>query len=137
MAYVPEHLKAEFFIRADYKCEYCLINEALSFFTFHIEHIVSLKHGGKTESSNLALACPICNLNKGTDIATVLSEFDEPVRFFNPRVDKWMDHFKLDSSGLIFAKTPIGKATIKILNLNHPDSIIERKEMLIRGIIQP
>jgi hypothetical protein len=135
MAYISEPIKTEVFRRANYKCEYCLINEALSFFTFHVEHILSLKHGGKTELDNLALACPICNLNKGTDIATILSEFDDPVRFFNPRLDQWMDHFILESSGLISAKTYIGKATIKILNLNHPDSIIERKEMLIRGII--
>jgi HNH endonuclease len=135
MAYVTETIKTEVFRRANYKCEYCHINETLSFFSFHVEHIVSLKHGGKTELDNLALACPICNLNKGSYIATLLPESVELVRFFNPRLDKWIDHFLLESSGLISAKSLVGKATIKILNLNHPDSIIERKEMLIRGII--
>jgi 5-methylcytosine-specific restriction endonuclease McrA len=88
MAYVIETIKTEVFRRANYRCEYCLINETLSFFSFHVEHIVSLKHGGKTELDNLALACPICNLNKGSDIATLLPESVELVRFFNPRLDK-------------------------------------------------
>jgi 5-methylcytosine-specific restriction endonuclease McrA len=135
MAYVPEPIKRAVFKRANYRCEYCLINEKLSFFSFHIEHIISLKHGGKTELNNLALACPICNINKGTDIATVLPESVRPIRFFNPRSEKWSEHFNLESSGLIVPITQTGEATIKILNLNHPDSIIERKEMLIRGIV--
>jgi hypothetical protein len=135
MAYVPEPIKAEVFKRANYQCEYCLINERLSFFTFHVEHIISLKHGGKTELNNLALACPICNINKGSDIATVLPKSIETIRFFNPRSENWIDHFRLEPSGLIVAKTQIGEAAIKILNLNHPDSIIERREMLIRGIV--
>jgi HNH endonuclease len=134
MAYIPEPLRAEVFKRANYQCEYCLINETLSFFAFHVEHILSLKHGGKTELNNLALACPICNLHKGTDIATVLPGFAEPVRFFNPRLDNWLDHFSIELSGLIIAKTSIGEATVKILHLNHVDSIIERSEMLNRGI---
>jgi HNH endonuclease len=135
MAYIPEPIKIAVFKRANHQCEYCLINEKFSFFSFHIEHIISLKHGGKTELDNLALACPICNINKGTDIATILPKSSEPIRFFNPRSEKWSDHFSLEPSGLILPVTPIGEATIKILNLNHPDSIIERKELLIRGIV--
>jgi len=135
MAYVPEIVKTEVFKRANYCCEYCLIQEKMSFFAFHVEHIISLKHGGKTEIQNLALSCPICNVNKGSDIATLLPEFEQPVRFFNPRVDKWAEHFKLTSSGQIFPKTIVGTATIKILQINHPDSIIERREMLKKGIL--
>jgi HNH endonuclease len=135
MAYIPESIKIVVFKRANQQCEYCLINENFSFFSFHIEHIISMKHGGKTELDNLALACPICNINKGTDIATILPKSDELIRFFNPRSEKWADHFSLEPSGLIVAITSTGEATIKILNLNHPDSIIERKEMLIRGIV--
>lgn len=137
MAHIPESIRTEVFKRASFQCEYCLISETFSFFAFHVEHIISLKHGGKTELHNLALACPICNINKGTDIATVLPDFPEPIRFFNPRTEKWLDHFNLEPSGFIAGKTPIGKATVKILNLNHPDSIIERKEMLLRGTLIP
>jgi hypothetical protein len=126
--YVSDSLRRSVMTRASMRCEYCKVHAENSFFTFHIEHIISLKHGGKTISDNLALACPICNLNKGTDVATFIDE--NVIRFFNPRIDIWDEHFEIDESGLILHKTPIGASTIKILNLNHPDSIIERREMI-------
>ena len=135
MARVSEALRILVFTRADNRCEYCLIHSNYSYFSFHIEHIISLKHGGETITDNLALACPICNLNKGTDIATMIQSGKDLIRFYNPRADKWADHFLLGRDGFIQAKTSIGEATIKILKLNHPDSIIERKEMLGRKLL--
>jgi hypothetical protein len=63
---------------------------------------------------------------------------DDPliaVRFYNPRIDRWADHFAVESSGLLIGKTVIGEATIKVLSLNHPDSIIERLELIRLGFI--
>ncbi len=120
--------------RAIFRCEYCRLSAELSYFPFHIEHIISLKHGGKTISTNLAYACPLCNIKKGSDIATFLKNPNILVRFFNPRIDKWGDHFDIEYTGHIIAKTEIGEATIKIFNYNHIDSIIERAEMLRFGI---
>lgn len=57
------------------------------------------------------------------------------ISFFNPRTDAWIDHFFVDASGLLLTITDIGEATIKILNLNHPDFIIERREMLRLGLL--
>jgi hypothetical protein len=128
--YISIKLKNFVAKRADNRCEYCKISSHFSYFPFHIEHIISRKHGGKTIESNLAYACPICNANKGSDIATFLQNPNEFTRFFNPRVDVWDDHFFIEMTGKIFAKTPIGEATIKILHLNHVDSIIERSEMI-------
>ncbi len=134
--YISDNLRQLVSKRAEYRCEYCCLSEKRSFFTFHIDHIVSLKHGGKTLAKNLALACPICNINKGSDIATFLDNIREPIRFFNPRTDIWEDHFHADTSGLLIAKTVIGEATNKIFDLNHPESIIERREMIRLGIFQ-
>ena len=134
--YIPEELRRLVSIRANYRCEYCRLRELYSFFSFQMEHIVSLKHGGKTVAENLALACQICNNNKGSDIATFLNNISEPIRFFNPRTDVWKEHFEADASGLILPKTNIGEGTIKILNLNHFESIIERKEMILRNIFE-
>lgn len=53
-----------------------------------------------------------------------------PIRFFNPRIDIWDDHFDIEATGLISEKTLIGAATIKILDINQPESIIERCEMI-------
>lgn len=120
--------------RANFRCEYCRIFERYSFLAFHIEHIVSLKHGGDDNLENLALACPICNLNKGTDIATFIDSIDNPVRFFNPRNDIWDEHFDAQISGLILPKTAIGEATIKIFDFNDIDSVIERELMILNGL---
>ena len=128
--YISEKLRLLVANRANYSCEYCLLAEVNSFFTFHIEHIISMKHGGKSIETNLAYSCQICNLNKGSDIATILENLTEPIRFFNPRIETWQTHFELDISGFIISLTPIGEATIKILELNQAESIIERKEML-------
>jgi HNH endonuclease len=97
---------------------------------FEVDHILAVKHGGKTEISNLAYACLRCNRCKGTDFATFLSVQKEPVLFFNPRNDFWFDHFE-SISGHIYAKTPIGEATLKIFQLNFP---IER--LMIRQVLE-
>ncbi len=128
--YIPETLRQIVIERAQHRCEYCKIFDIYSFLSFHIEHIISLKHGGLSEKDNLAYSCPICNLNKGSDIATFLESITTPIRFYNPRIDTWSEHFKIEDTGLIIAQTDIGKATIKILDFNHPDAIIERQILL-------
>jgi len=103
--YVADSLRKLVAERANFCCEYCLLPAENSYFGFHIEHIVSLKHGGKTEADNLAYSCQICNLNKGTDLGTYLDNPLNLIRFFNPRIDNWQDHFEILSSGLLRAKT--------------------------------
>lgn len=128
--YIPDALRKLVAKRANFRCEYCRVQAEDSFFPFHIDHIVSLKHGGQTIDENLAYACQICNWNKGSDIATFFTDFTTPIRFFNPRIDIWDDHFNIETTGLISEKTLIGAATIKILDMNQPESIIERCEMI-------
>ena len=74
----------------------------------------------------MALACVFCNRHKGSDIASVVPGTDRIVRFFNPRTDRWNEHFQLN--GVIFEHlTEIGEATIRILKINHNDQILERE----------
>jgi hypothetical protein len=128
--YISEAFRRFIALRAQYRCEYCRISDADAFFPFHIDHIISLKHGGKTVLTNLAYSCQICNLNKGSDVATFLSDIQTPIRFYNPRIDVWQEHFDVADTGLISPKSDIGEATIKIFNTNQPDSVIERREMI-------
>lgn len=128
--YISEETRSKVAARAQFKCEYCLISERYSYFKFHVDHIVSKKHGGSNTLDNLSLSCPQCNLNKGTDIATLLEGTSHPVPFFNPRKEKWDDHFKLEASGIITPLSLKGKATIKIFKINQPDSVMERKLLL-------
>lgn len=128
--YISDVLRDLVAKRADFRCEYCRLPDSRTYFTFHIDHILSVKHGGETVAENLAYSCPICNLNKGSDVATLLGRPPIAVRLFNPRTDNWSTHFTVEQSGFLVAETDIAAATIKVLQLNHPDSIIERREML-------
>jgi hypothetical protein len=132
--YISDAIRGTVAQRAEHRCEYCRIPAKFAFFGFQIEHIVSVKHGGTSELANLANSCQICNQNKGSDIATFLENINTPIRFFNPRTDIWLHHFEAHESGGIFSDTEIGKATIKILDFNHPESIIERRDLMLKGL---
>lgn len=123
--YIPDVIKRSVAQRAEYLCEYCLLPNDLSYIPHQIDHVISLKHGGGNETENLAYACFSCNNNKGSDVGTVLLPEKEFVRLYNPRIDKWTDHFQIEN-GIFISLTAIGAATIKVLDLNNVDKIIER-----------
>lgn len=130
--YINEKLRQLVAERAGSLCEYCLTHEEDTFLTCEVDHIISLKHGGETKSENLAYACVFCNRNKGSDIGSILMPDNTFIRFYNPRIDKWPDHFKLEEL-IIQPITEIGKATAKILDFNHIDRIIERQTLMDVG----
>lgn len=131
--YIPENLRLEVAQRANYCCEYCLRSESDSFVKYQIDHIISRKHGGLTVSSNLAYACLLCNGNKGADVGTVLQDEDTFVRLFNPRKHNWNKHFEL-IKGVFYPKSDIATATIKVLDLNNINRILERLDLIEAGL---
>jgi HNH endonuclease len=130
--YVSEELRRLVANRAERLCEYCLIHEDDTFFGCEIDHIVSLKHSGPTEAVNLAYACSFCNRNKGSDIASLSGAEAELVRFFNPRIDLWSEHFRLEGN-LIESLTSIGEATARILKFNESERVVERETLIALG----
>jgi 5-methylcytosine-specific restriction endonuclease McrA len=96
--HVPLALRRLVAARANGLCEYCLLHESDGYFSFQVEHIIAEKHNGATSSENLAYACVTCNLSKGTDIASISRKTGQLVRLFNPRADRWLDHFALKES---------------------------------------
>jgi len=114
--------------RANLLCEYCLIAEADTFYGCEVDHIISLKHGGSTEPENLAYACALCNRAKGSDVGSV-STSGEFTRFFNPRTDRWAEHFRLEGAS-IQPLTTIGEATARIFGFNDSARLHEREEMI-------
>ena len=86
-SYLSPALRRLVAVRADFLCEYCLIDENDTFFGCEVDHIISEKHGGATEADNLAYACAFCNRAKGSDIGSILPQRGTFVRFFNPRTD--------------------------------------------------
>lgn len=114
--------------RADYLCEYCLIAEEDTYFGCEVDHIISVKHGGESEAENLAYACATCNRYKGSDIASISRQSGLMIRFFNPRTDRWAEHFKL-SGFHINSISEIGEVTARILRFNDEERIIEREAL--------
>jgi len=125
---IPLSTKKKVATRANFRCEYCLLAERVSFYSFHIEHIRSIKHGGTNELINLAYCCPDCNYYKGSDVGTFLHDSEILIQFFNPRNDNWEEHFELED-GAIHGKTDIGKATEKIFKFNEIERLIFRQQL--------
>ena len=126
---VSKTVEQEVAIRANFCCEYCLLPEFASFYTFHVEHIRSIKHGGTSDTENLAYGCPDCNFSKGSDIATFTENNEDIIRFFNPRKDIWSAHFEIQE-GAIYGKTEIGIATVKIFKFNDLERLIFRQQLI-------
>jgi len=104
--------------RAGDVCEYCRLPQSSSrFVRFHIEHIISRQHNGPSEEGNLALACGYCNHHKGPNIAGLDPETGQLVPLFNPRRDRWSEHFQWNDLALV-GLTPIGRATVELLAIN-------------------
>lgn len=118
--------------RAAHLCEYCLVHEDDAFYGCEVDHIISVKHGGETREDNLAYACLFCNRNKGSDISSRIPETVQLVRFFNPRLDRWSDHFRIEGA-MIMPLTSIGEATARILRFNEEDRVLEREALKAVG----
>jgi hypothetical protein len=115
---MDEQLRVQVRQRAAECCEYCgLPQTALPFARFHVEHIIAEQHGGPDELTNLALSCARCNLSKGPNLSGIDSETGAIVTLFNPRTDTWRDHFEIRGA-LIVGRTPAGRATVQVLNMN-------------------
>jgi hypothetical protein len=130
--YISPELRNLVASRANYVCEYCLISEEDTFFGCQVEHIISRKHGGHSEPANLAYACVFCNRFKGSDIASLSAETSELTRFFNPRTDRWREHFILIEITII-PNTAIAEATVRILQMNSEERLLEREILRRRG----
>jgi hypothetical protein len=128
-SYVSAALRQAVFERAAGRCEYCLYPQAMSLLSFEVEHIVAEKHGGLTTADNLALACPYCNRFKGTDLGSLDPESGQLTPFFNPRTQRWSEHFRLDGAAIV-PLTPEGRVTATILQLNHPERLEERQHLI-------
>ena len=133
--YISPALRQLVYQRANGCCEYCLISEAVTFADHEIDHIIAQKHGGPTAAANLALSCVLCNKHKGSDIASLDPATGAIVSLFHPRRDRWGEHFQLNGAQFI-PLTPTGRATVRLLQLNHPNRFVERERLLVAGTLR-
>jgi 5-methylcytosine-specific restriction endonuclease McrA len=120
--------------RAGNRCEYCRLPQNFSGVRFHIDHIVPRQHGGTDGPDNLALACPECNYHKGTNLTGVDPDTGHVTPLFDPRRDQWADHFALEEGSLV-GKTPLGRTTVWLLEMNRGDRLRLRRLLLRLGLL--
>jgi hypothetical protein len=135
-SYVSADLRRLVASRAGGLCEYCLIHEDDTYLGCQVDHVISEKHGGATEAKNLAYACTSCNRAKGSDIGSIASSTGALTRLFNPRTDRWADHFVLVGAA-IQPRSPIGEATVRALAMNDSERVLERVALQQAGRFPP
>ena len=114
--------------RARNCCEYCQMQAVFSHDPFSAEHILPIAKSGLDELINLAWACLGCNLYKSSTTHVIDLISGDLVPLFNPRMDKWSEHFQwTEGFAIIVGLTPIGRATITCLKLNRLGLINLRK----------
>ena len=85
-----------------------------------LDHIVPVAIGGEHDRNNLAAACYRCNEFKGSKTHALDTASGEVVRLYNPRTQRWHDHFAWANGGShIIGLTPTGRATVVALRLNN------------------
>ena len=125
--YIPRALRDRVAAQAGHRCGYCRTYSFLVGTIFEIDHIIPESFGGKTEEENLWLACPACNGHKSNRIAAVDPTTGEIVRLFDPRHQRWSEHFAWSASGdEIVGLTQTGRATVEALHLNRPVLVYAR-----------
>ena len=72
-----------------------------------------------------------CNDFKGPNLSGLEPENGKLTRLYHPRRHKWLYHFRFQGSTLI-GRTPIGRTTIDVLQMNHPE-IVALRGMLMAG----
>ncbi|HEX8399282.1 MAG TPA: HNH endonuclease signature motif containing protein [Pyrinomonadaceae bacterium] len=119
MAKIKKDLEQKIRIQAKNRCGYCLNPQELMPYKLEIEHILPKALGGTSDEENLWLACRECNSHKAKKIKAVDPLTNKTVKLFNPRRQRWKQHFEFSQDGEeIIGKTPCGRATIKSLKIN-------------------
>lgn len=134
---IPSALRSAVVRRAYERCEYCQFPEEVAWASYAIDHIIAEKHGGKTETDNLAYACVPCNSHKGSDLTSIDPQTGEVSRLFNPRTQTWDKHFRLDLKGTISGLTPEGRSTARLLHFNDPIRVQRRAYLITAGKLVP
>lgn len=135
--YVPQALRQKVADQARNRCGYCLTAQRLSGMLLTIEHLLPEARGGKTEEDNFWLACVDCNDYKGDRIEAVDPVTGEVVKLFDPRQQRWGEHFAWNAQGdEIVGRTAIGRATVVALRLNRP-FLVQARQIWVKAEEHP
>lgn len=120
---------------ARHRCGYCLSPQRLVMGRLEIDHVIPTARGGTNDESNLWLACSLCNGHKADKLEAVDPTTNDIVPLFNPRIQRWHDHFQWSEDGLLIQGwIPVGRATVEALHLSDDVNALEvRSHWIIAG----
>ncbi|MBW4581692.1 MAG: HNH endonuclease [Tildeniella nuda ZEHNDER 1965/U140] len=133
-SYIPVELRNQIGVSDRNQCCYCLTQAVNSGIDLSFDHILPRSKGGETTFDNVCLACRACN-----EFKSDLTEFADPlteavVLLFNPRRQKWTDHFVWSEDGIrMEGLTTIGRATVVALQMNRATIRVARKRWVSGG----
>jgi hypothetical protein len=133
---VPRAVRRQVRDRAGGRCEYGQHPASHSCAPFVCEHVRPRVKGAGHTLPELAWACPGCSSFKGPNVAGIDPRSRKVVRLFHPRRHKWSRHFRWDGPTLV-GRTPIGRATIAVLNINDPEAVATRADLMAAGLYHP
>lgn len=120
--------------RAEERCEYCRLPQASHEERFSVDHIIATQHRPDDEPDNLAFACLRCNLYKGTNLSGIDPVSNRITHLFNPRQQAWREHFEW-AGPVIVGRTPVGRATVALLQMNAPERVQLRQSLIREGLM--
>jgi hypothetical protein len=118
--------------RAGHCCEYCRLPEQSVPVAFHVELIIPKQHQGSDLPNNLSYACSRCNLCKGPNLSGIDSETGQVVTLYGPRRQSWDEHFTWQGAAIV-GRTPTGRATVHVLQMNARRRLRLRARLFARG----
>jgi hypothetical protein len=124
---IPKALRQLVRERAGNCCEYCRLPATAATVPFHVDHIMPEKHGGLTHLDSLCLACATCNTYKGHDLTGIDPVTGNITPLYHPRKQVWDEHFEIQTDMIIAGRTPEGRTTARVLQMNTEDRVDYRQ----------
>jgi hypothetical protein len=99
-----------------------------------LDHFTPRAHGGTDDEDNLWPSCQHCNAFKQARRGARDSESGELAPLFNPRRQRWVDHFVWGDGGRrVAGLTPVGRAKVAALQLNREELVEARGFWIAAG----
>lgn len=125
--YLSEQLRSQIEEADRRRCRYCLTSEVNSGIPPTYDHIRPVSKGGPTSFENVCLACRPCNEFKADATDSVDPLSGEAVSLFNPRTQRWSEHFAWSAdTSRVEGTTPVGRATVIALRMNRSTIVAAR-----------
>ena len=132
--YIAKDLREQIRTADNGRCAYCQTSEANSGIPLKHDHIQPRAKGGQTTFENICQACRSCNEHKSDLTEAIDPSTGETVPLFNPRLQRWSDHFEWSADGIqIVGLTMIGRATVIALQMNNVTIVPARRRWAAAG----